>query len=450
MQTKPYPISPKAITLGASLLAVSLVIAGCAKSKITDPRTSNPDRVTINDFAESAPPSMDQSNPIASAAAPTTPPPRTPTPDQGGGDDGIILTGRPNPTPSAAEPMAASTPPPTPSPSPDASPLTPSAASDSLALLDAKIGDVNGKPIFTNSFFDPIHDRLIAESARLSGEQWRISAGRIIASRLDGIIADELLRAEALTALTPNQRVGLQAFLSKFRDNLLSENLGSAQLANRRMREEKGITIDQALRQKEVDTLVQLTLITEINRRVNVSWRDIKQRYERDIDRFSPPPTANLRVIRAFADDEEKINQITTQLEEGVRFVKIAAGKLNNFSPETDGFKSVLIEDTFETTEFFGSEELNEAIRKLSIGETAGPIDRGSTIYWINLEDIEQESISLYDAQLQIQRELNFERRREAQAQYLEKLMERARVSSREQVFARLLDIAEQRYGPQG
>ena len=317
-----------------------------------------------------------------------------------------------------------------------------------LQLLDAKVGDVNGKPIFASSFFEPIEARLLAEAERLPPNEWRASAGRIMSRRLDGIIADELLRAEALAALTPNQRVGLQAFLSNFRNNLLSENLGSSQLAERRLQENQGITLDEALRQKEVDTLVQLTLIREINRRVNVSWRDIEQRYERDIDEFSPPPTAVLVVIRAFKDEGEKVEAIRTRLDAGEVFAEIAASDLNNYNSDQQGVQRVRLSGSFEETRFFGPDTLNDATRGLSLGEWTGPIELGSSVYWIQLSDLEQESVSLYDAQLKIQRDLTLERREQAREQYFKRLEERARVSTRDEVLMRLFEIAEQRYAP--
>src|SRR5690606_15074926 len=124
----------------------------------------------------------------------------------------------------------------------------------------------------------------------------------IIQPRLDGIIADELLRAEALAALTPAQRQGLRSFLTGFRRDLLSENLGSEQLARRRLEESSGRSLDEALREKETDTLISLALFRQINRKVNVSWRDIRQRYERDANVYNPPPTARFRMIRVATE----------------------------------------------------------------------------------------------------------------------------------------------------
>ncbi len=419
---------------------------GCGNNKVSGPRSESLERLSLQDFqSEDAQPvespqeaqHTTQTGPIA-AAIPTARPNR---PRAGSGDDGITIASPSTPirqveisNPSAAE---------------NSTQNQPAGNARSLQLLDAKVGDVNGKPIFTSSFFAPIEDRLIAEAQRLPINEWRGSTGRVIAQRLDGIIADELLRAEALAALSPTQRVGLQAFLSNFRNNLLSENLGSSQLATRRIQQREGMTLDEALKQKEVDTLVQLTLIREINRRVNVSWRDIKQRYERDIDEFAPPPTAVLRVIRAFKDDAEKVEQIESRLGAGEDFTAIAADSaLNTYNPDQDGLLRKQLEGSFEETAFFGPEPLNTAAQALQLGERAGPIELGSSVYWIMLVDMQQESVSLYDAQLKIQRDLTYERREEAKRQYFERLEERARVSTRDQVLMRLFEIAEQRYAP--
>lgn len=418
--------------------AVLLMPLGCGNNKVTGPRSESLEQLSINDFQ-----AVD-AEPVATPepAASSTPVYATQdsTPSDG---DGVTI----NPPLASPRPVEIGNPRPVASATNETE--SPATGSRPLQLLDAKVGDVNGKPIFTSSFFAPIEDRLLAESQRLPVNEWRNSAGRIITQRLDGIIADELLRAEALAALTPTQRVGLQAFLNNFRDNLLSENLGSSQLATRRIQEREGLTLDEALRQKEVDTLVQLTLIREINRRVNVSWRDIKQRYDRDIDEFAPPPTAVLRVIRVFKDDAGKVESINNRLESGEDFVAIAAdSSVNTYNPDQDGMLKKQLEGSFEETAFFGPDVLNEATRPLQVGQQAGPIELGSSVYWIKLVDMEQENTSLYDAQLQIQRDLTYERREEAKVQYFERLQERARVSTRDQVLIRLFEIAEQRYAP--
>lgn len=335
--------------------------------------------------------------------------------------------------------------------------VTPAAATEvpplpqGLELIEAKVGDVNGKPIYISTFFEPIEARLIAEAARLGRNEWRrVATEEIIGPRLNGIIADELLRAEALASLTPQQRMGLRAFLSGFRRDLLSENLGSEQLARRRLESGTGQSLDQALREKETDTLIRLTLFQEINRRINVSWRDIQQRYERDADVYSPPPVASFRVIRVPTDRAEVVEDITRRLGDGEPFSEVAADPRNTFRPEAGGLIEAAYVKAFEEAEFFGSEELNEQARTLSPGQTVGPFALGSSTTWLRLEGIERKTISLYEAQLRINQELTLERRRQEQQAYLDKLTERARVTNRQEMMVRLLRIAEDRYGPRG
>ncbi|MCH8509068.1 MAG: hypothetical protein LAT64_09930 [Phycisphaerales bacterium] len=320
----------------------------------------------------------------------------------------------------------------------------------SLELIDAKVGDINGRPIYVSSFFAPIEARLMAEAERLDRNAWRrLAVEEIIMPRLDGIIADELLRAEALASLTPQQRQGLRSFLTGFRRDLLSENLGSEQLARRRLETESGRTLDDALREKEEDTLIRLTLFQQINRRINVSWRDIRQRYERDQNVFNPPPTAIFRMIRVPTQNTEAVERIGGRLAADP-FGEVAADPGNNFRTEEGGLVEARFEGPFEQGEFFGAAALNERARTLSTGGVVGPFELGSSTYWLHLEEIERQSVSLYDAQLRINQELTLERRRHEQRAYLDRLIERARVSNRDEMLLRLLQIAEERYGPRG
>lgn len=369
-----------------------------------------------------------------------------------GGEDGALAVVVPGRTPVAADPMRAFGAEPVEvrgtAPLPAAERREP-VARGSLDLIDAKVGDINGRPIYASSFFEPVEDRLRAEAARLDPNAWRrLAVEEVILPRLDEIIADELLRAEALASLTPQQRQGLRAFLTGFRRELLSENLGSEQLARRRLENESGRTLDDALREKEDDTLIRLTLFEEINRRINVSWRDIQQRYERDQNVYNPPPTARFRMIRVPTADADALGRVRERLEAAEAFADVAADPVNTFQAEAGGLVEARFEGPFERGEFFGAPVLNERARALEPGGVVGPFELGSSTYWMHLEEIERRAISLYDAQLRINQELTLERRRDEQRAYLDRLIERARVSNRDEMLLRLLRIAEERYGP--
>jgi len=427
------------IATAAAMLALGALI-GCSGATSTEREEDEPTRISVADFRAGDP---------TESPAPGVEPDRPGVPETETGGPMVV-------EPKAAEPAIVE--PATAAPEDiidDAPPGRPADAARSrtrtgegLDFLDAKVGDINGRPIYVTTFFEPVEARLRSLSERESPREWQRSMFEIVRTRLDSIIFDELLRAETLASLSPEQRVGLQSFLQRFRDDLLSQNLGSEQLANRRLQETRGMTLDQALRQKELDTLVSLTLHEKINRRVNVSWRDIKNRYEREHDRFNPPPTVVLRVIRLLGAEQEEIERVTDRLEAGAPFAEIAASELNTFNTETGGVHEVLIEDSFETTAFFAPEALNDAIRSLGPTEWTGPVTLGNAAFWIEFAELRREATPLYEAQLTLQRELTQERRSSERAKYLADLIDRAKVSSREEILLRLVSVAQRLYGP--
>ncbi|MEQ8769784.1 MAG: hypothetical protein RIB60_04670 [Phycisphaerales bacterium] len=316
-------------------------------------------------------------------------------------------------------------------------------------LIDAKVGDINGRPIYASEFLRPLEARFVAEAERMPPRQWIVMVSREIRRALDLMVTDELLRAEALAGLNAEQRQGLRAFLENVRQDIISENLGSERLAERRLLENEGKSLEERMRDEESLTLVRLNLSKEIARRVHISRRDIEQRYERDYLIYNPPPTATFRLIRAFSDETETIEAIKRELAKGTPFVEIASGELNSFRPDEGGQQQILIEGSFEETQFFGAEPLNEAARGMTRGQVVGPIEFGTLTGWLLLESIEQESVSFYDAQLKIKEELTIERRQEELDRYINRLIDRARVSNLDEIHQRLVQIAVDRFAPQ-
>ena len=315
-------------------------------------------------------------------------------------------------------------------------------------LIDAKVGDISGRPVYANEFFEPMEARLKAEAKRLPRGSWVRLAKNEIDRNVQLIVTDELLRAEALANLTSQQRQGLRAFLEGVRNDLISRNAGSAELAERRLRAEEGKGLDEIVQDQEKTALVQTAIIQEINRGVNVSWRDIEQRYERDHDIYNPAPTARFVLIRVPTDDTAGVGQVTEALASGKPFAEIASGVPNTFKPDEGGVYEERFEDEFAEHEFFGADELNQAAWGLSPGEWTGPFEFGSQTGWLMLESVKSDSISLYEAQLDIERELLLERRQRKLDEYINLLVEQARVGDLEDLKGRLLDIATERYAP--
>lgn len=332
--------------------------------------------------------------------------------------------------------------PPTPQPS-NAAPV------EAPMLVESKIGDINGKPIYASSFLEPLADRLRAEAAQMTPQRWEPFAKDQIERRLEDIITDELLRAEALSRLTPEQKQGFRAFLDAMNKERISQAGGSRALAGRRLSEKEGISEDEFIRRREQEALIRNTLIQEINSRVNISWRDIRQRYQRDWKLYNPPPSATLRLIRIPTASTADVQAVNDALAAGTPFDEAAFASATNYKPEQGGLDQFPLEGSYEQTAFYGSAILNEKARSLTPGQWTGPFETGSQTAWLKLEDITTESVSIYEAQLAINDQLLRERRNEELRRYLDRLERRASFTSLSQMRNRLFEIAQARFaGP--
>lgn len=326
-------------------------------------------------------------------------------------------------------------------------PTTPAEAVEQPVLIESKVGDVNGKPIYATKFLEPMAARLSAEAERMPRQQWIIWANNQIYRGLQDIVTDELLRAEALARLTPEQKQGLRSFLQSMRNDLASSAAGSRTLAARRLQEEQGLTEEEFIRAREQETLIKTTLVRDIDNRVNVSWRDIEQRYQRDLKVYQPNPTAVFRLIRIPTDDETAMAFVTDALGAGRPFDEVAAESKSNYKPEATGLDEILFEGPYADAAFFGGQTLNEQARTLTPGTWTGPFAMGSYSGWLKLEEIRQESISLYDAQLPIYQQLVAERRQAELQRFMDRLQARASFTSLEDMRDRIFTVADERYG---
>lgn len=325
---------------------------------------------------------------------------------------------------------------------------TPASASDSnTVMIDVKVGDINGKPLFANEFFEPFADRLRAEAARMRRDQWRTSTRQQIQTKLDELIEAELLRAEALEALEPEEKAGFFAFMRQVQDRIESQNMGSREAANERLVATEGKSLDAYMREEERRQLVDIQVREKIQKRVSVPWRDVRQEYDRFYETFNPPPVLTYRLIQIAKDKPEKLAEFQKLRDAGTPFDKIATNKdVNGYKADSGGLEERQLKGEREQASLFGNAQLNKAAQTLSVGSISEPITVGDNISYLYLEKIDQQSKSLYEAQVLIENVLRESRTKTARAKYINRLRERASISDTTEMTRQLLTIAEARY----
>ncbi|MFZ2875769.1 MAG: hypothetical protein WAZ94_14940 [Phycisphaerales bacterium] len=325
-------------------------------------------------------------------------------------------------------------------------------------LVDAKIGEVNGKPIFASTFFDvgsptqePLGRRLAARAKEAGRQAWMEFAAREIVNRLDEIIRPELLRAEALSNLPVEKQQGLFAWVENLQEEARRQSGGSQEAFKRKLAEED-LTPEQMLRMRQESALIYLELQQKVERRLNVTARDISQAYNgRFYDRYHHPPRYQFRLIMTPKDATEDVARVEQALAGGTPFEDVATLKANRYKRDDDPAKAGLelreVADPKAMGEIFASPVLNNAAAGLGAGATSPRLDVGTSWAWLHLSGI-IDPPDEYAAQLPIEDELLRERRRVAEARYLERLAGRASVTSIPQMREQLLKIAMERYLP--
>jgi hypothetical protein len=319
-------------------------------------------------------------------------------------------------------------------------------------FVDSKIGDINGRAIYAGEFLETMGDRLRAEAEKKDRAEWTTFARTEISRELDALIEDELLTAEALASFTPEQKQGFFAFMQTVSRKLTAQNLGSRTLTEQRVREAEGKSLDQVLQDRRSTELIKFQLQERIYKRVNVSWRDIKQTYERFYDEFNPPPKSRFRLIQISKSESAAIAAVEQGIASGVSFEALSLTPENLAyvsNKERKAIREVVQNKEPAKTTFFANKDLNAAAATMTAGEIKGPIQTDPTVTWMQLEEVIQEGLPLYEAQLRIETFLKNNRNDLERKRYVDRLRERASITDVREMTDRLVEIALDRFYPE-
>lgn len=316
-------------------------------------------------------------------------------------------------------------------------------------LVQAKVGDINGRAVYAMDFLAPMEARLKAQAAKLPREKWMEFATKEIRDRLELDIADELLMAEARESLTPEQKQGFFAVMEDMRAKLYSENRGSKAAANKKLFEDEGVNEEQWLRTQEQKQLIRYQLYQMIEKKTVVSWREIQQQYDKDYKFWNPPPKAFFHLILVSPNKTAEAAQIQSALEAGEDFVKLASSPANEYKRATAGLEERIVEGEFSQADFFGGlKEINEAARRLEPGQWVGPVTWDRSSVWIYLERVDRQQVDLYTAQLKIEQGLRDFKAAVNRRKYLDRIKARSSITDVDEMTQRLVAIAAERYLP--
>lgn len=405
--------------------------AGCA---MKPDRTSRTRQVQITEFAQKPTANADaprrEATSVANDQSANAPPPAT-------AETEVTAAAGPD----SAEPSPDSSPPPPPAPIRRGEQLV---NAGDMVVIDSVIGQVSGRPIFADELLEPIADQLRREAERSSAAEFQARARQIISNRLNEVILNELLIAEAEAALTPQQQQGLLAFVRQMQEKTIATGQGSRTVTEERLLEEVGMTLQQYTERERSGILIRFLLDRRVNSRAIVSWKDVQREFNKRQAEFNPPATVTLKRVRIPTSEQPLIEQTSQRLAAGEPFDAVVEAldpsmvtTLDPLHMGPGGMADVEISETYKPH-----------LVGLTVGQTSPPIQLSGRTEWLHVAAIDQAPRrTLYDVQRQLENELRLRREAEERNRYINTLFARGIHDELNEMAERVLLVALLRYG---
>jgi hypothetical protein len=351
---------------------------------------------------------------------------------------------------------------------------------ESMNLVDAKIGEINGRAIRVNEIFEAVGENRLASTARtrrlsplewqrlgrpgmdpereITRPEWRVWIGTLFRGELERTLQDEVLTADARATLKPEQKQGLKYFVQEQTENQ-RRSVGGSQAELERKLREKNQSEQRFAKNIETNILIQLQIEEKFKNRLKTSWKDVRLYYERNPQIFHPPPKARFRQIVVHEEKGDAVAAIREAFASGKPFAEVAQLPANEYDRAGGGLVADReFKGEFAQASLFSAPALNDAAHKLTPGTyTTEPIEvvDGSgkkVFYWLFLESIVDTTRPLSDpeVQLSIAERLDQDAVEAAVNAYIDRLKARASFTDIDAMADVLVEIASERYWPAG
>lgn len=312
--------------------------------------------------------------------------------------------------------------------------------------IECLVGQVNGRPVFADAFFEPIEDQIIVATAMRDRTEARRALIETVRRQFKQTVDSELIVAEAESKLSAEQQQGLFAWIKTMQEETIAERGGSRAAAEASLEAEDAQTLDEFVQQTR-DVMLARRLINErIAPRTIVAWRDVEQEYARRKAEFNPQPMIIIGRIRLnVTTDAALVTQVKESIAAGKTFSAIAlelklpdGGRWNRFDLPPEGIKGTQLGDA-----------LKERLDGLAIDAMSEPLLQPDFITWLTVMTIDQpvaRSIFDREVQLQLQAELKSRRTIIERERYISTLRSRWVTDDIGEMERRLLEIAVERY----
>lgn len=319
-------------------------------------------------------------------------------------------------------------------------------------VVDALVGQINGRPIFASEFFEPLADELRAIGLGSDTQTaFAQAAAPRIRQELSRRVEDALYLAEAEAALTPEERQGLRYWLAEIRSVTVATRGGSRAEADRRLRATDNRTLEEEVQRQRNEGLQSKLIREKILPRIIVSKYEIEREYQRRFEEFNPPPRTRVDRLIVRPSEADLVASINERLAAGESIIDIAS----ELSAAGRAQVSELGVFGVRPAELASSDLVAEVLRQYAdgweeLGDWTGPIET-SRVSWFYVGEVQQApGRPSYDEEVQriLKSELRTRKFNEELFRFKARLRQDSIISQEQEMLETLVEIAVRRYGP--
>jgi hypothetical protein len=313
--------------------------------------------------------------------------------------------------------------------------------------IDGLVGQINGRPVFAAEFFVPIEDRLVNVGMQGTPDQTRDAILQIVRQRFTQFVNSELVIAEAESDMTPQMQEGLFGWLADLKQEVTAQRGGTSFGAEQSLLDETGMNMEEYIEQQRKLGLAGQLLRQKVEPRAIVSWRDVEQAYQAEIDKYQPLRKVLIgRILLLNSRDGMQIEAAKQAFSKGDGFTAVA----KQLGVKEDGlWRTFTLEDGTVAGISDLAQGVRDALEGVRIDEATPAIEGRSSTAWYSILAFETPpSQSIFDSgvQLLIRNRLESFAYDNEEASYLDSLRRRWVNDDIRKMEIKLMQLALRRY----
>jgi peptidyl-prolyl cis-trans isomerase SurA len=288
------------------------------------------------------------------------------------------------------------------------------AAQAAPVLVDGVAAQVGEKPIMVSDVMAIVEVQQQKMQNKSNDEELKKELRKTYKEALDALIERQLILDAYQTAGKDAVRKIPEQFVDERIETIINDVFKGDRLAVMTELQKNGLTFDEWRNEIRNQIIVMAMRKSTVEQSIKVSPQTMRERYEKNIEKYRTPEKIKLRIImlkKGDADDEKtkkraEADDVVTRLKAGEDFAALAKKVSQDSNAENGGEWDWIMPDALR-------EDLAKVVASLKVDQVSDVIETPDGFYVIKCEGkTGGTAASFEDSQPEIERELRLEQGR--------------------------------------